>query len=104
MKKAEVKVLRNDEWQIENKLVLKEKKIYVLKNENLRLEIIWLYHDILIVGHEKQQKMVELVTGNYWWPEVTKEVMQYMKGYDQCQRMNDRVKIPVGKLRLNTVP
>ena len=54
MKKAEVKVLRNDEWQIENKLVLKEKKIYVLKNENLRLEIIWLYHDILIVGHEKQ--------------------------------------------------
>jgi len=54
MKKAEVKVLRNDEWQIENKLVLKEKKIYVLKNENLRLEIIWLYYDILIVGHEEQ--------------------------------------------------
>ena len=54
MKKAEVKVLRNNKWQIENELVLKEGKVYVLKNENLRLEIIWLYHDILIVRHEGQ--------------------------------------------------
>ena len=39
MKKAEVKVLRNNEQQIENDLVLKEGKMYVLRNE-LRLEII----------------------------------------------------------------
>ena len=77
--------------------------MYVLKNKNLELEIIWLYHNILIVGHEEQQKMVELVTRNYWWPEVTKEVKQYMKGYDQCQRMKNRAEMPVGKLRPNTV-
>ena len=46
MKKAGVKVLRNNEWQIEDKLVFKEGKIYVLKDEGLRLEIIQLYHDI----------------------------------------------------------
>jgi len=40
MKKAGVKVLRNNKWQIENKLVLKEEKIYVLKDKSLRLEII----------------------------------------------------------------
>ena len=74
MKKVEVKVLRNDEQQIENDLVLKEGKIYVLRNEKLRLEIIWLHHNILIVGYERQQKMVELVTRNYWWPGITKEV------------------------------
>ena len=33
MKKAEVKVLKGEEWQIERDLVLKEKKIYVLKKE-----------------------------------------------------------------------
>ena len=53
MKKAGVKVLRNDEWQIENKLVLKEGKVCVPKNEQLRLEIIWLYHNIPIVGHRR---------------------------------------------------
>ena len=54
MKKARVKVLRNDEQQIENKLVLKEEKVYVLKDKELRLEIIWLYHDTLIARHRGQ--------------------------------------------------
>jgi len=40
IKKAGVKVLRNDEWQMEDKLVLKEVKVYVTKDESLRLEII----------------------------------------------------------------
>ena len=33
MKRAGVEVLRNNEWQIEDKLVLKEEKVYVLKDE-----------------------------------------------------------------------
>jgi len=40
MKKVGVKVLQGDEWQIEEGLVLKEKKIYVPKNKELRVEII----------------------------------------------------------------
>ena len=40
MKKAEVKVLRGNEWEIERDLVLKREKVYVQKNEVLRLEVI----------------------------------------------------------------
>jgi len=40
MKKAEIKVLRKDEWQLERDLVLKKGKIYMLKDEVLRVEII----------------------------------------------------------------
>ncbi len=29
------------EWQIEGDLVLKKRKVYVLKDEELRVEIIW---------------------------------------------------------------
>ena len=72
--KARVKVLKNNEWQIEDDLVLKEGKVYVLKDNNLRMEIIWLYHNTLIAGYRGQWKTIELVTRNYWWPEVTKEV------------------------------
>ena len=74
MKKARVKVLRNKEWQIEDDLVLKEGKVYVLRDEKLRVEIIWLHHNMLITGHRRQQKTVELITRNYWWPGVTKEI------------------------------
>ena len=48
--------------------------------------------------------MVELVTRNYWWPGVTKEVKRYIEGCDQCQRMNNRAEMPAGKLRPNQVP
>ena len=104
MKKVGVKMLREEEWQIEEGLVLKEGRVYVPKDEKLRVEIIRLHYDIPIAGHGGQWKTVELVTRNYWWPEVTKEVKQYVEGCDQCQRMKNRTEMPAGKLRPNEVP
>jgi len=66
MKKAGVKTLRDEEWQIEEELVLKKGRVYIPKDEKLRVEIIQLHHDMLIAGHGGQWKMVELVTRNYW--------------------------------------
>ena len=40
MKKAKVKELQGNEWQIEGDLVLKKEKVYISKNEELRTEII----------------------------------------------------------------
>ena len=54
MKKAGVKVLRNEKWQIEDDLVLKEKKVYMLRNKKLRMEIIQLHYDMLIAEHGGQ--------------------------------------------------
>ena len=48
--------------------------------------------------------MVELVTRNYWWLGVTKEIKRYVEGYDQCQRMKNRTEMPAGKLRPNQIP
>ena len=66
MKKAKVKELQGNEWQIEEDLVL--------------------------------------ITRNYWWPGVTKNVRRYMEGCDLCQRMKNRTKEMVGKLKLREVP
>jgi len=104
MKKTGVKTLKDEEWQIEEGLVLKEGRVYVPKDEKLRVEIIQLHHDMPIAGHKGQWKMVELVTRNYWWPGVTKEVKRYVEGCDQCQRMKNRVEMLAGKLRPNQVP
>ena len=54
MKKAKVKELRGEEWKIEEDLVLKKEKIYILKDEELRAEIIWLHHDVLVAGHGRR--------------------------------------------------
>ena len=84
MKKAGVKTLRDEEWQIEKGLVLKEERVYVPKDEKLRVEIFQLHHDTPIAGHREQWKTVKLVTRNYWWPGITKEVKRYVEGCDQC--------------------
>ena len=44
---------------------MKEEKVYVLKDAELRAEIIWLHHDVLAAGHRDRWKTVELVTRNY---------------------------------------
>ena len=54
MKKVGVKMLRKEEWQIKEELVLKEGRVYVLKDEKLRVKIIQLYHDTPVVGHKEQ--------------------------------------------------
>ena len=54
MKKAGVKTLRDEEWQIEEGLVLKEGRVYVPKDEKWRVEIIWLHYDMPIAGHGGQ--------------------------------------------------
>ena len=99
-----MKELRGNEWKIEGDLMLKEGKVYVPKDEELRMEIIRLHHDVLAAGHGGRWKTVELVTRNYWWPGVTRDVRRYVEGCDLCQRMKNRTEEPAGKLKLCEVP
>jgi len=83
---------------------LKEGKIYVPKEEELRAEVIWLYHDRPAAGHGGRWKTVELVMRNYWWLEVMRDVGRYVEGCDLCQRMKNRAEELAGKLKLSKVP
>ena len=104
MKRAGVRMLRNEEWREEDRLMLKEGKVYMPKDEGLRTEIIRLHHDTPVGGHGGQWKMVELVTRNFWWPGVTKEVKRYMEGCDSCQQNKNQAVAPAGKLMPNEAP
>jgi len=55
-------------------------------------------------GHGGQWKTIELVTRNFWWPEVTREVKQYMEGCDACQHNKNPTEQPAGKLMPNLIP
>jgi len=103
MKKTGVKMLRGKEWQIKEDLMLKKGKMYMPKNEVLRIEIIQLYHDVLVVGYRGRWKMMELVTRNYYWPEVTRNIRRYVEGCNMCQRMKNRMEAIIEKLRLSKI-
>ena len=54
MKRAGVKMLRDEEWREVDSIMYKEGKVYVLKDEKLRAEIIRLHYDTPIGGHGGQ--------------------------------------------------
>ena len=104
MKKAGMKMLRDEEWREEDGLMLKEGKVYMPKDKALRVEIIRLHHDMPMGEHGGQWKTAEMVTRNFWWPGVTREVKQYMEGCDTCQHNKNRTEQPAGKLMPNSIP
>jgi len=54
IKQAGVKMLRDKEWREVDSIIYKERKVYVLKDEKLRAEIIRLHHDTPIEEHRGQ--------------------------------------------------
>jgi len=46
---------------------------------------------------------VELVTRNYWWPKVIRDMWKYVEECDLCQRMKNKMEEVAGKLKLNEV-
>jgi len=103
LKRLGMKSIKDEEWSIEDGLVLKEEKIYVPEGA-LRVEVIRRYHDTAAGGHGGRWKMTELVGKKYWWPGMTKEVAKYVEGCDLCQRHKNRAEAPADKLMPNSIP
>ena len=53
IKQAEVKMLRDEEWREVDGVIYKEKKIYIPKDDKLRVEIIILHHDMPVGEHKR---------------------------------------------------
>jgi len=45
-----------------------------------------------------------MVTRNFWWPGVTREVKQYVEEYNACQHNKNCTEQPAGKLMPNLIP
>ena len=58
---------------------------------------------MLAAGYKGQWKTVKLVTRNYWWPGVTRDVGKYVERCDSCQSMKNRTEELARKLKLSEV-
>ena len=90
MKKMKVKVLRGNEQQIEGELILKKEKIYILKNEKLKIKIIQFYYGVLITEYKERQKKIKSVVRNYQWPKVIKNIKKFVNRCNLYQRIKNK--------------
>ena len=71
---------------------------------DLHRQIVVLCHDTQIAGHPRCWKTLELVSQNYWWPQMSRYIGQYVSTCDLCLWTKPWQYSPVGELQLLSVP
>ena len=85
-------------------MVYIEGRIYVLNSKKIRKEILEENHNLVDVGHPGQQRMLELIKRNYWWPEIKEDVKKYIQGCFKYQQNNVQHQKKAGELHLLEIP
>jgi len=66
--------------------------------------VVLLCHDTKVVGHPRCWKTLELVSRDYWWPQMSRYIGQYISTCDLCIRTKLIRQAPVGKLHPFQIP
>jgi len=96
--------VHSSEWLNIDSLLHFRGKIYVLWSLDLRRQIVALCHDTQIAGHPRRWKTLELVSQNYWWPQMSRYIGQYVSTCDLCLWTKPWRHSPVGELQLLSIP
>ena len=96
--------VRSAEWSESEGLLMFRGKIYVPKDPELRRRIVEQHHDSRIAGHAGRFKTLELVSRNYWWPQMSRYIGIYVKSCELCNRTKVQHKRPSGELHPSQTP
>ncbi len=78
--------VHKSEWEETDGLLTFSIWIYVLDMRDLRQHIIAQYHNLQVAGHPGCMKTLELISWDYWWPQVSRHVGQYTQTCETCLR------------------
>jgi hypothetical protein len=78
--------VKSAEWSESDGLLMFHGKIYVPKDRELRRRIVEQHHNMHIAGHAGCFKTLELVSCNYWWPQMSRYIGVYVKTCDLCNQ------------------
>lgn len=78
--------------------------IAIPNDHSLKQGILYELHDAPYSGHPGRDKTVEAVQRLYWWPNMVKDIKQYVASCPNCQRNKSTNKVPPGLLQPLPVP
>jgi len=66
--------------------------------------VVSLCHDTKVAGYPRHWKILELVSRDYWWPQISRYIGQYVSTCDLCIRTKLIRQALVGKLHPLQIP
>ena len=81
-----------------------EGKIYVPNSSALKEELLRRNHDDPVAGHYGRARTHEVLARKYHWPNLSKDVKEYVSSCDVCQRIKSKHHKPYGELQPLQVP
>jgi hypothetical protein len=91
-------------YSILEDLVLRNSLVYIPDSDEVKLQIIKAHHDTSTAGHLGQDKTLELLTRNYYWPRLRQFVNEYVRTCDTCARNKTPRRQPHGQLHPLPIP
>jgi len=92
-----------DNFKFVNDLLYFEERLYIPEGST-RLRILQARHDFPAAGHFGFNKTLELISRDFWWPQMWKAVKDYVLSCDTCSRSKNPRHRPYGLLQPLPIP
>jgi len=73
----------NDEIKLQDQLLYRKGKLW-LPGKCIQ-RVMESEHDTRVAGHMGQDKTIELIRRNFWWPKMNERIIEFVKSYPKCQ-------------------
>jgi len=60
--------------------------LWIPEDGNLKKLILESEHKTKIAGHKGQDKTIELIRRNFWWPKMKERIIDFVQSCPECQK------------------
>jgi len=79
------KVRKDEILEIKDRLLYHKRRLWIPENKTLIKTILESEHDSKVAGQIGQDKNIELIRQNFWWPKMDECIIDFVRSCAECQ-------------------